>query len=475
MDQLPLIQPKERVLSTLNSDGGRRWLRPKLSTGRFWHRRRILAYFLIGLYTTLPFITINGKQALQLDVINGRFTFFGLTLLPTDLELLALGGLFVFLSIFFATAIFGRIWCGWGCPQTVYMEYVFRPIERFFTGTSGKGGKAKKEVVGWRVAAMYLVYLLICWHLANTFLAYFIGSATLHEWIWNAPPWKHPGAFLLVAFVTGLMMFDFCYWREQLCIIGCPYGRFQSVMLDQSSMIVGYDYQRGETRGKGRNREEKGLGDCVDCKMCVDVCPTGIDIRDGLQLECVNCTQCIDACDAVMTRIGKPIGLIRYSAESTLQGKPFRFIRPRLIIYCVILMVLAVAFLTLLANRKPFDVTLLRGLGRPFVVSEGQVENLIRMQLVNRSEKTRTYSVELIEPAEGSVEGMKPFTIDAGEGHLEPLHIVVPASRFNIAGGIINAVIRISDDNGGVIDSNYRLLGPANSNSPAKQSEPIKK
>lgn len=463
MDQLPVIQPKERVLSTLNSDGGRRWLRPKLSTGRFWHRRRILAYFLIGLYTTLPFITINGKQALQLDVLNGRFSFFGLTLLPTDMELLALGGLLVFLSIFFATAIFGRIWCGWGCPQTVYMEYVFRPVERFFTGTSGKGGKAKKEVAGWRVAAMYLVYLLICWHLSNTFLAYFIGSATLHEWIWTAPPWKHPRAFLLVAFVTGLMMFDFCYWREQLCIIGCPYGRFQSVMLDQSSMIVGYDYQRGEARGKGRNREEKGLGDCVDCKMCVDVCPTGIDIRDGLQLECVNCTQCIDACDAVMTKVGRPTGLIRYSAESTLQGKPFKFIRPRLVIYCVILVVIASAFLTLLANRKPFDVTLLRGLGRPFVVSEeGQVENLIRMQLVNRTDATRTYTIEVIEPTEGVASGMKPFTIAPGEGHLEPLHVVVPASRFTTAGGIINAVIRVSDDAEGVIDSKYRLFGPAN-------------
>ncbi len=463
MKELPLIHPEERVLSTLNSDGGRRWLRPKLSTGRFWHRRRLFAYFLIGLYATLPFIKINGKQALQLDLWNGRFSFLGLTLLPTDMELLALGGLMVFLSIFFATAIFGRIWCGWGCPQTVYMEYVFRPIERFFTGTTGKGGNPKKNVAGWRVGVMYLIYLVICWHLANTFLAYFIGADKLHEWIWTAPPWKHPGPFLLVAFVTGLMMFDFCYWREQLCIIGCPYGRFQSVMLDQSSMIVGYDYQRGEQRGKGRNREEKGLGDCVDCKMCVEVCPTGIDIRDGLQLECINCTQCIDACDAVMKRIGKPIGLIRYSAESTLQGKPFRFIRPRLVIYCSILVLLAATFLTLLVNRKPFDVTLLRGLGRPYVVLEGgQVENLIRMQLVNRSDETRTYEVEVIQPAEGFLAGMKPFTVSAGEGHLEPLHLMVPVNQFKKSSGMVNANIRISDNKGGVIDCKYRLFGPAN-------------
>ncbi|MEO0529053.1 MAG: 4Fe-4S binding protein [Planctomycetota bacterium] len=222
-NELPVLQPEGRVLSTLEKDGRRRWLFPRLSQGRFWSRRRVVAYSLIAIYTLLPFIKINGRPAIQLDIWSGRFSLFGLQFRPTDLELLAVFGLMVGLSVFFITAIVGRVWCGWACPQTVYLEFVFRPIERLFTGTTGKGGKPKKAVAGWRTVAMYVVFVLICGHLANTFLAYFVGVDALNEWIWTQPPWKHPAAFALVAFVTVAMLFDFCYWREQLCIIGCPY------------------------------------------------------------------------------------------------------------------------------------------------------------------------------------------------------------------------------------------------------------
>ena len=325
---LPILKAEGRVLSTLESDGSRRWLTPRLAKGRFLARRQVVAYALIAIYAILPFLTINGRPAVQLDLWNARFALFGFEFRPTDLELLAVFGLMTFLSIFLATALFGRVWCGWACPQTVYMEHVFRPLERLFTGTAGRGGKPTKAVAGWRTPLMYLVFLLICWHLANTFLAYFVGVEALNRWIWSEPPWRHPGAFALVLFVTALMMFDFCYWREQLCIIGCPYGRFQSVLLDRSSLVVGYDTVRGEQRGRGKEREAKGLGDCVDCSMCVHVCPTGIDIRDGLQLECVNCTQCIDACDAVMDKIGRPRGLIRYSSQAAFEGGASKLVRP---------------------------------------------------------------------------------------------------------------------------------------------------
>ncbi|QDT67937.1 Ubp3 associated protein Bre5 [Planctomycetes bacterium MalM25] len=461
-NELPVLQAEGRVLSTLESDGSRRWLHPRLSRGPLWRRRRIVAYALVAVYTLLPFIKIGGRPAIQLDIWNSRFALFGFEFRPTDLELLAVFGLMVFLGIFFATAVLGRVWCGWACPQTIYLEFVFRPIERLFTGTTGKGGKPKKEVAGWRIVAMYVTFLLICWHLANTFLAYFVGVDALNEWIWTQPPWKHPGAFALVAFVTGLMLFDFCYWREQLCIIGCPYGRFQSVMLDRSSLIVGYDPNRGEPRGRGRDREAKGLGDCVDCHLCVEVCPTGIDIRDGLQLECVNCTQCIDACNTVMQRVGKPEGLIRYSSQAGLDGEPNRLVRPRLVAYSGVIALLAVLFIVLLSGRQAFDVTLLRGLGRPYAVTEtGAIENLVRAKLVNRSEEERVYRIEPVEPMSLRFESDVELTIAAGESVTEPLHLIAPPEEFIEGSGRVEATLRFIDSTGETIERSYTLFGPA--------------
>ncbi|TWT97560.1 Ubp3 associated protein Bre5 [Botrimarina colliarenosi] len=463
-NQLPVLQAEGRVLSTLESDGRRRWLYPKLSTGRFWSRRRVVAYSLIAVYTLLPFIKIGGRPAIQLDIWNGRFSLLGLQFRPTDLELLAVFGLMVGLTIFFLTAILGRVWCGWACPQTVYLEFVFRPIERLFMGTAGKGGKPKQQVAGWRTAAMYLAFFLICLHLANTFLSYFVGVAAMNEWIWSQPPWRHPGAFLLVMLVTGLMLFDFCYWREQLCIIGCPYGRFQSVLLDRSSLVVGYDKNRGEPRGHGRDRAEKGLGSCVDCGMCVDVCPTGIDIRDGLQLECVNCTQCIDACDSVMDRIKQPRGLIRYSSQLALEGKPTRIVRPRVLIYSGVIVLLAGVFVALLVGRKGFDVTLLRGMGRPFVVTaSGDVENIVRVKLVNRVDEERTYRIEAVAPASLRLDGGAELRIASGETVTEPVHLLAPPEAFVHRGGTFEATLRFTDSGGETIERSYNLFGPATS------------
>jgi cytochrome c oxidase accessory protein FixG len=266
------------------------------------------------------------------------------------------------------------------------------------------------------------------------------------------------------------MMFDFCYWREQLCIIGCPYGRFQSVMLDKSSLVVGYDQRRGESRGRGRDREAKGLGDCVDCKMCVDVCPTGIDIRDGLQLECVNCTQCIDACDAVMDRVGQPKGLIRYSSQSAMEGAPTPIIRPRVMIYVGIITVIAGVFLTLLATRNAFDVTLLRGLGRPFVVLDnGEVENLIRMKIVNRTEEERSYRVEVTHPPDAHLAEELSFTLATAKTTTEPIRVIAPAGAFATRGGTLEITLLVTDSEGATVQRNYRLFGPS---SAAKPKEP---
>lgn len=463
--EIPVLPPDAHVLSTLEGDGTRRWLYPRLSRGRFWSRRRVVAYALIAVYALLPFIKIGGRPALQLDLWDARFSVFGLEFRPTDLELLAVFGLTVFLSVFLATAVAGRVWCGWACPQTVYLEFVYRPIERFFTGTSGKGGKPKAAVAGWRVAAMYAAFFVISLHLANTFLGYFIGVDRLNEYIWSAPPWRRPGAFALVMFVTGLMMFDFCYWREQLCIIGCPYGRFQSVLLDRSSLVVGYDRTRGEPRGKGRDRQAKGLGDCVDCRMCVEVCPTGIDIRDGLQLECVNCTQCIDACDAVMDRVGSPRGLVRYSSQAALEDRPSRIFRPRVVIYSALIVGLVTLLVTLLARRETLDVTLLRGLGRPFVVDAAgsEVENIVRAKLVNRTDSPRVYRVEVAEPAAVRVAPTAALELAPGATLTEPLRLLSPVEPFTERAGALPVRLRFIDDQGTATERDYLLFGPARS------------
>lgn len=459
--ELPVLQPEERVLTTLESDGSRHWIYPKLSKGRFWWWRRVVAYALVAVYALLPFVTINGKPAILLDVAAREFTFFGFTFLPTDAVLLAISMVGLFLLIFFLTAVLGRVWCGWACPQTVYMEFVFRPIERLFTGTTGRGSKPRKRVAGWRKALMYFVFFLICLHLSNMFLAYFVGVDKLHAWIWSSTPFQHPGAFAVVAVVTGLMMFDFCYWREQLCIIGCPYGRFQSVMLDRSSCIIGYDERRGEPRGKGRDREEKGLGSCVDCNLCVDVCPTGIDIRDGLQLECIGCAQCIDVCDEVMDKTDQPRGLIRYSSQEALDGQTTHVIRPRTVIYLTAITLLATLFITLLVNKSTFDVTLLRGLGKPFNLSASgdEVENILRIKILNRDNQPSTYRIEVLEPAEARIsDGELVQSIEPGESVEQPVHIYTPRDVFRA--GKAHLKLRVVDPEDQAVEKNFSLLGP---------------
>lgn len=459
--ELPVLQPEERVLTTLESDGSRHWLYPKLAKGRFWWWRRVVAYALIAIYALLPFIKIGGKPAVLLDFASRKFIFFGFTFLPTDTLLLAIAMVAFFLFIFFITAVLGRVWCGWACPQTVYMEFVFRPIERLFTGTTGRGNKPKKNVPAWRIALMYFVFFLICLHLSNVFLAYFVGVDKLHEWIWNSNPFQHPAAFAVVAVVTGLMMFDFCYWREQLCIIGCPYGRFQSVLLDTSSCIIGYDEQRGEPRGKGRDREARNLGSCVDCHLCVDVCPTGIDIRDGLQLECIGCAQCIDACDEVMDKTNQPRGLIRYSSQQALEGNLTRVVRPRTVVYLAAITLLATLFVTVLVNKSAFDVTLLRGLGQPFNLSEAgdDVGNILRVQIVNRTDEPSTYRIELIEPKEARISHSDELQlVEPGETVEQPVHIHAPRDVFR--SGKANLKIRVVDQQDRAVEENFFLLGP---------------
>lgn len=465
MNNSSILEPEEHVLSTLEADGSRRWLKPKLSKGKLLARRRLLAYLLIAIFTLVPFIKIGGKPFVLLDVVARRFTIFGFTFLPTDTVLLAIFLVGVLLSIVLFTALFGRVWCGWACPQTVYMEFLFRPIERLFDGTTGRGGN-KKNIPAWRTAAKYIVFFALCVYLANTFLAYFIGVDQLGQWITQSPL-KHPVPFAVMAFVTFAMMVDFCYFREQMCLIACPYGRFQSVLLDQNSLIVAYDKRRGDPRGKARKRKVENdqlpiLGDCIDCGNCVTTCPTGIDIRDGLQMECINCTQCIDACNLVMEKIGRAPDLIRYSSQSRDAGKAGSLIRARTLIYPVLLLGIATAFLTVFFSTKTFDAVLLREPGNPHTMTDsGQVRNILRLKLTNRTDEAMTFTAGMEAPANSSLEVRETdFVVDPRATKTFHISVVAPGNEF--IDGRANMRIIVSNQNGIERTLHSKMIGPYN-------------
>ncbi len=460
-----ILEPEQHVLSTLEKDGSRRWLKPRLSQGKLLRRRRWTAWGLIAIFTLLPFVKIGGKPFVLLDIVSRRFTIFGITFLPTDTVLLAIFLVGLLLTVFLFTALFGRVWCGWACPQTVYMEFVFRPIERLFEGTSGRGGP-RKNVPGWRTAAKYIVYFLVCFYLANTFLAYFVGVETLGRWV-RQSPFLHPVPFLVMAFVTGAMMFDFCFFREQLCLVACPYGRFQSVLLDQDSLIVAYDEGRGEPRGKlnkkgSASQDLPVLGDCINCGNCVTTCPTGIDIREGLQMECINCTQCIDACNLVMQKVGREPNLIRYSSQARDQGGKVGLLRARTIIYPLLLLAIITAFAVVLINSKSFDAVVLREQGNPHSMTEdGRVRNLLRLKLTNRSEENMTFTATVVSP-ESAVVVLTEENFELAPSQVFTFHAQVIAPRDVFVLGRANLRLRIENDKQVSRILKFSLIGPYN-------------
>lgn len=467
------------VLSTLNNDGSRRWLRPKPSPGRLLTARRVVAYSLIAVFALLPLVHVGGKPLILLDLAARRFHILGTTFYPTDTLLLALLLVGTFLTIFWMTALVGRVWCGWGCPQTVYMEFVYRPIERFFEGTPGRAAKGWLQTSGAGKILKYGAFLVVSLALAHTFLAYFVSWDRLGQWVFGSPL-DHPVGFGIVALVTAAMMADFSYLREQICLVACPYGRLQSVLLDRQSMIVRYDERRGEPRGRRRAgaaadvalpvlSATHGAGDCVDCHLCVTTCPTGIDIRKGLQMECVNCAQCIDACNAVMRKLHRPEGLIRYSSQDGMEGRPLRVLRPRVVLYPAIILVIATVFTLVLVNTGIADVTVLRGQGLPFVLAPaGEVENNIRVKIVNRTQEPADFSIGL-SGLDGArlASDLSRVSVAPGEMLTTPAQVFVPAAVFR--DGKARVMITIGGPQGYSRSIPFTLVGPAK---PAAPSTP---
>lgn len=461
MNTLP-PQAQDRVLSTLNNDGSRRKVRPQLAKGLWLTRRFWLAWSLISLFVALPFLQIKGKPAVLLDLPARAFTFFGATLRPTDSQLLMVVMLAIFLTIFLLTALFGRVWCGWGCPQTVYMEFVFRPIERLFEGN--RSAQMQRDARGgWDAhrLAKFGVYAVLSVVVAHIFLAYFVPVSVLQLWMLQEPS-KHPGGFGVVMATSALMFFDFAYFREQMCVVICPYARLQSALLDRQSLVVAYDTKRGEPRGKLSKikASDLSIGDCIDCKACVITCPTGIDIRDGLQMECLSCTQCIDACDNVMDKIHRPRGLIRYSSQAALAGeRPKRF-RIRIALYVAGLLALAGVFALFVQQRGSAEITVLRGIGAPFTVqADGNVNNQVRIKIYNHSGQKRSYAISL-ENTEGVqfIAPENPLIVENGKTQTTSTFAIV--ARQQLHAGEKAIVIQVDDGQGSVRRLPFELLGP---------------
>jgi len=452
----------ERVLSTLNVDGSRRWLRPKVSTGAFWHRRRVTAYALMFVFFIIPYLRFHGKPLILLDIPRRQFTIFGTTFLPTDTLLFMLLFVSVGIAIFLLTALFGRIWCGWACPQTVYMEFLFRPLERWLEG-GRTGSLAMDRAGGWppRRLLKYAIYLVLALFLAHTFLAYFVGIDRLIEWV-QLSPVEHPTAFIIMAGTTAAIFFDFAYFREQTCLVACPYGRLQSVLLDRQSLIVGYEVRRGEPRAHGVKARAETAGDCIDCGACVLTCPTGIDIRDGLQMECIHCTQCADACDAIMDQIGKPRGLIRYTSRDAVEGKSVRMLRPRVVLYPTALAIALGLLAYFLGTKQDTDVTILRGLGAPYTIeADGRILNQIRIRVNNRADRNRDYTITLEGVDAEVVAPENPVVVGAGEIRTTSLFVRTAPTVFT--GGRKEVRLRLSDGNGFSEAYEYSLVGPESS------------
>ncbi len=455
--------PSERVLSTLNEDGSRFWIHPKLAKGRFLRRRQVVGYALIALFVALPFIRIGGRPALLVDFVSRELSVFGLVFKPSDGFVLMLLGLTVVLTVFLVTALFGRVWCGWGCPQTVYLEHVFRPIERWLEGSPAQRRKLDttrglhpRRVLKWAI------YLVIAFAIANIFLAYFVGTERLSRWVFESPM-QHIGGFTLVLGVTALMMFDFAYFREQTCIVACPYGRLQTVLLDKQSLIVGYDAKRGEPRGKPKKKlpvvgEQRG--DCVDCGACVAVCPTGIDIRQGLQMECIGCAQCIDACDTVMDKLEKPRHLIGYTSQDILAGKPKKLARPRTIVYPMLLAFVSAMLVWSVSTRESAKVWIDRIQGPTFVeLPDGMIASQVRLKLENESDETRHYSISLHGATDAKLRaGALVFDVKGRKSMEIPLFVDAPRETY--VGGKRKVTLRVADDRGFARVLEVTLLGP---------------
>ncbi len=386
-------------VATISKQGKRNFILPKKPKGKFYNWRTVASLIYLLVFFTLPFIKVNEEPVFLFNVLQRKFIFFGQIFWPQDFFIFAIGFLTFIMFVILFTVVFGRVFCGWACPQTIFMEMIFRKIEFWIDGTAHQqrrlkempwnGYKIRKRAI--KIAAFYFISFII----ANFFLAYIIGMDSVLAMVKEGIN-PNMGTFISLIIFTTIFFFVYYWFREQVCIVVCPYGRLQGVLLDKKSIVVAYDYVRGEPRGKIKKKDTNEYGDCIDCFDCVRVCPTGIDIRNGTQLECVNCTACIDACNSIMEKVNRPTGLIRYESEENIEHSKKTKINWRISGYSVVLIILLCALSIMLITRADVDARILRTAGQMFQsLPDGRISNLYNIKLINKTRKDLQVSLHL--------------------------------------------------------------------------------
>ncbi|WP_300672493.1 cytochrome c oxidase accessory protein CcoG [Soonwooa sp.] len=396
-------------VGTMDNTGKRKWVFPRKPKGKYTNYRNIVSVILLIILFAIPFIKINGNPFLMINIIDRQFFIIGQPFYPQDFFILALGAIGSLVFIILFTVVFGRIFCGWICPQTIFMEMIFRKIEYAIEGDRNKQIRLDQQAWNtekiWKRGLKWTIYLIISLIITHIMFMYVVGYKEVFK-IMQEGPFAHPTNFLVMIMFTAAFYFVFAWFREQVCTLVCPYGRLQGVLIDKETINVFYDYHRGENRSKwkkGEDRAAAGKGDCIDCNQCVVVCPTGIDIRNGQQLECINCTACIDACDEVMEKVGLPKGLIRYASINQIENKEkFKFTN-RMKASSVILVLLTVFLGFLLYNRGTMEAKFLKPPGSTYFVRDGQITNTYNYTFLNKSNETKTVMIKVIDPQNGTV------------------------------------------------------------------------
>ncbi|MDY3363596.1 cytochrome c oxidase accessory protein CcoG [Riemerella anatipestifer] len=441
-------------VGTMDNTGKRKWVYPKKPKGKFTDYRNYVSIFLLAIFFILPFIKINGNPFLLINILDREFFIVAQPFYPQDFFILALGAVTSIVFIILFTVVFGRIFCGWICPQTIFMENVFRKIEYWIEGDRNK--QIKLDQQPWNSEKIrkrglkWTIYIIISLVVTHFMFMYIVGYEEVFR-IMKEGPIEYPTNFLVMLLFTAAFYFVFAWFREQVCTLVCPYGRLQGVLIDKQTINVYYDFKRGENRSKWRKNEDRaaeGKGDCIDCNQCVVVCPTGIDIRNGQQLECVNCTACIDACNEVMEKVGLPKGLIRYATEDEIeQGRKFKF-TSRMKAYTAVLIALMTFVSFLLYNRGSMEAKFIKPAGSTFFISGNEITNTYNYTLLNKSSKDYVVTFKVLEPANGVIKygGSSKIVLKRDKMEKGTVNISFPKKEIKLSKQ--NLVIGVYDKDG---------------------------
>lgn len=446
-------------VGTMDTSGKRKWVYPRKPKGKYTNYRLLVSIILLIIYFSIPFLKINGNPVLLINIIERQFYILGQPFYPQDFFILALGAITSLVFIILFTVAFGRIFCGWICPQTIFLEMIFRKIEYAIEGDRNKQIRLDNQAWDsekiWKRSLKWFSFMLISLIITHIMFMYIVGYEEVFN-IMQQGPFEKPTNFLVMVLFTAAFYFVFAWFREQVCTMVCPYGRLQGVLIDKETINVLYDYKRGENRSKwkkGEDRRAAGKGDCIDCKQCVVVCPTGIDIRDGLQMECVNCTACIDACDEVMVKVGLPTGLIRYASEREIEEQTkFKF-TTRMKAYTVVLAILTGFLGFLLYNRGEMEAKFLKQPGSSFFIRDGKITNTYNYTFLNKSNETKTIIIKIIEPKNGEIASSAGNRIILKRDAMikGTVNVSFPESQIKLSKQ--NLTLGVYDMNGELLDS----------------------